>query len=46
MEKIITSSNELFKDLVSDLAIEIRMLGNPTHEIVENNDTVKQTAGS
>jgi len=46
MEEIITSSNELFKDFVSDMAVEIRMLGIPTRETAENNDTVKTTAGS
>ena len=46
LEDIITSSNELFKDFVSDMAVEIRMLGIPTRETAENNDTVKTTAGS
>jgi len=46
VEKIITSSNEVFKDCVSNMAGEIRKLGNPSRETAENNDTVKQTAGS
>ena len=46
LEGIITSSNEVFKDCVSDMAVEIRLLGIPTRETAENNDTVKQTAGS
>jgi hypothetical protein len=46
LEEIITSSNEVFKDLVSDMAVEIRKLGNPTRKTAENNHTVKPTAGS
>jgi len=46
LEEIITLSNDMFKDLESDMAVEIRKLGNPTRETAENNDTVKQTAGS
>ena len=46
LEEIITSSNEVFKDCVSDMAVEIQKLGNPTRETAENNDTVKQIAGS
>jgi len=45
LEAIITSSNEVFQDFVSDMAVEIRMLGIPTRETAENNDTVKPTAG-
>jgi len=45
LEEIITSSNEVFKDYVSDMAVEIRTLGNLTQKTAENNDTVKQTAG-
>jgi len=44
--EIITSSNEVFNDCVSDMAVEIQKLGNPTQETAENNDTVKQIAGS
>jgi hypothetical protein len=40
------SSNEVFKDCVSDMAVEIRKLGNPTSDTAENNDTVKKIAGS
>jgi len=36
----------VFKDCVSDMVVEIRKLGNPIRETAENNDTVKQTAGS
>ena len=36
----------MFKDCVSDMAVEIRKLGNPTRETAENNDTVEQTACS
>jgi hypothetical protein len=41
LEAIITSSNEVFKDFVSNMAVEIRKLSNPTRETAENNDTVK-----
>jgi len=46
LEEMITSSNEVFKDSVSDMVVEIQKLGNPTRETAENNDTVKQIAGS
>jgi len=46
LEEIITSSNDVFKDFVLDMAVESRMLGIPTRETTENNDTVKPTAGS
>jgi len=46
LEEIITSSNEVFKDSVSDMAVEIQKLGVPTQETAENNDTVKQIAAS
>ena len=46
LEEIITSSNEVFKDFVSDMAVENRMLGIPTRESGENNNHVKRTAGS
>jgi hypothetical protein len=46
LEEIITSSNEVFKDCVSDMAVEIQKLCNPTRETAENNDTVNQIAGS
>ena len=36
----------MFKDFVSDMAEEIGKLGNLTRKTAENNDTVKQTAGS
>jgi hypothetical protein len=36
----------VFKDIVSDMAVDIWKLGIPTQEIVENNDTVTQNAGS
>jgi hypothetical protein len=46
LEDIITSSNEVFKDCAFHMAVEIRKLVNPTRETAENNDTVKQIAGS
>ena len=46
LEEIITSSNEVFKNFVSNMAVHIRKLGNTTRKTAENNDTVKQTAGS
>jgi hypothetical protein len=46
LEAIITSSNEVFKDWVSDMAVEIRKLGNPTWETAEYKDTAKQIACS
>jgi hypothetical protein len=46
LEEIITSSNEVFKDCVFEMAVEIRKLGNPTRETAGNNDTVKLIAGS
>jgi hypothetical protein len=46
LEEIIPSSNEVFKDCVSDMAVEIRKLCNPTWETAENNNTVIQIAGS
>ena len=46
LEEIITSSNQVLKDFVSDMAVQIRMLGILTRDTVENNDTLKQTAGS
>jgi hypothetical protein len=46
LEEIITYTNEVFKDCVSDMAVQIRKLGNPTGETAENNDTAKQIAGS
>ena len=46
MEEIITSSNDVFKDLESDMVVGIGKLGNLTREIAESNDTVEETAGS
>ena len=46
LEEIITSSNEVVNDFVSDMAVGIRMLGITTRETAENYDTVKPTAGS
>jgi len=46
LEEIITSTNEVFKDFVSDMAVEIGMLAIPTRETAENTDTVKPTVGS
>jgi len=41
LEEITTLNNEVFKDFVSDMAVEIRNLGNPTGKVAENIDTVK-----
>jgi len=46
LKGIITSSNEVFKDFVSDMAVEISNLGIATRKTAENNHTVKHTAGS
>ena len=46
LEEIITSSNLVFKDLESNMAVRIRMLGNLTRKTAESNNTVKQTVGS
>jgi hypothetical protein len=45
LEEIITSSNEVFKECVSDMVVEIGKLGIPTRETAENNDTVTQNVG-
>jgi hypothetical protein len=46
LEKIITSSTEVFKDCVSNMVVEIGKLGIPTRGTAKNNDTVTQNAGS
>ena len=46
LEKIITSSNDVFKDNVSDMAVRNRMLGIPTRESADNNDIIRPTVGS
>jgi hypothetical protein len=46
LEEIISWSNEVPQDFDSDMAVEIRKLDNPTQYTAENNDTMKQTAGS
>jgi len=46
LEEIITSSNEVFKDCVSDMVVEIGKLGILTRETAENYDTVTPNAGS
>ena len=46
MEEIITSSNEVFKDFEFDIAVRIRMLGNPTRKMADINHTIEQTPGS
>jgi len=46
LEEIITSSNEVFKDCVPDMVVEIRKLGISTRESSENNDTVTQNPGT
>jgi len=45
LEEIITSSNGVLKDFVSDMALDIRNMGNTTRKTAENNNTLKQTAG-
>jgi len=44
-EDIITSSNEVFNDFHSDMAVRIRKLGNRTRETAELHVTVKQIPG-
>jgi hypothetical protein len=46
LEEIITSSNEVFKDCVSDMVVEFGKLGIPTRESAENNNKVMQNVGS
>jgi len=46
LEEIITSTNEVFKDFLSDMAVEFRKLGNTTRKDAQNNNTVYQTAGA
>jgi hypothetical protein len=46
LEEIISWSNEVPQDFDSDMPVEIRKLDNPSQYTVENNDTMKQTAGS
>jgi hypothetical protein len=42
LEEIIISSYEVFKEFIWDMGVEIRMMGIPTRETAENNDTAKQ----
>jgi len=44
--EIIASSNEIFKDFESDMAVGIKTLGNTTWETAESNVIVKQNADS
>jgi len=46
LEEIITSTNEVFKDVESDMVVGIRKPCNATEETAESKDTVKKTAGS
>jgi hypothetical protein len=46
LEEIMSSSTKVLKDFESDIAVNVRNLGNATGETAESNDTVKQTAGS
>jgi hypothetical protein len=41
LHEIITSSNHVFKDFVSDMAVEMRKMGNKTRNSAENNHIVK-----
>jgi len=45
LEEITTSSNAVFKDFESGMAVGIRNLGNPTPKTAEGKDTAKQTLG-
>jgi hypothetical protein len=46
VEDIITCSKEVSKEIVSDMAEEMRKVGNLTRESIDNTDTVQQIAGS
>jgi len=46
LEALITSSNEVFNDIVFDMAADLRKPGDPTPETAENHETVTQTACS
>ena len=46
LQEMITSSNKVFKDCVSDLAVNIRNLGNLPWVTDENDNTIMQNAGS
>jgi hypothetical protein len=46
LEEMITSSNDVFKDVEPDMPVDILKLVKPPGETAENNDTVKQTGGS
>ena len=46
LKEIITSSNEVFKDVESDMVVWNRQLGDPTWRNAESNDTTKQAVGS
>jgi len=46
LEEIMTSSNEVFKDCESDMAVAIKRLGNWTLETADSNVIVQHTAGS
>jgi len=41
-----TSRNELFRDVVSDMAVKLRILSITTRGTAENKDTITPTAGS
>ena len=42
LEEILTSSNEVFKDFESDMAVGIRQLGNPIRKIAKSNHTANR----
>jgi len=46
LDEIITLSKEVFKGFESDIDAEIWKVSTPSQESAENNDTVKQPAGS
>ena len=45
-EEIITSSNEVFKECESHMALRSRQLSNPARNPAESNDTAQHTVGS
>ena len=46
LEEIITSTDEVFNDFPSDMAVEIKKRIIPTRESAENNSSVTQNGGS
>jgi len=46
LDEIITSSNEVFTDFESDMAVGLGQLGNPIGKTAETNHTAKHAVGS